>query len=706
MTFASPLWGAGLAVAVAAAVGAHLLSRRGGRRVRFPAVRFVIASQAEAARWRRLRHWLVVLWRTAAVGLIALAFMQPRWQPTVASGAAGAGEAMGEHVAIIVDRTASMQRSEGGASLFDEARRRAIAQLQSLNPQRDRASVVLLDARPTPLLPEPTGRFDVLIDRLAAVEVTAEHGQLAEALGRVEALHRRLPDEPARPLRVAVFSDGQATQWPGEAWHELAGQAARVRHHAVGGLAGNRAVRRSSIAPAQPVAGQPATVSAEVANYDAAAATVTVALHVTSNGDGEDAGDVVARQTVAVEPWGTASVSFDVTFDEPGMAVVELALVDAADALPADDRAGRFVTVREARPVHLLTRGDVGDATSAAYYVARALRPTVGGDEGDVDEAARRLTGVALNVASPTVLAEAVERFAADAVVVLVEAGALSEAERAGLVAHVRRGGGAVWVADSAATVRALAAIGGPVLPGGEDAVAWGERRVTAGRFDRPVLEVFEGPARSALLRARFERGWSGRLSDDAEALLYFADGSPAAAWSRLGAGRLAVLTASVSPAESDFVRGPAAAPLLHQLVRHLSPGDAAAGADMGVHPGVHPGEAVDLPVAAGQVVVGPGGGVVDEAVLRRVGAPGRYGVREADGAAWRDGVWVTMAEAESDLRPVSADRVREAEREAAVGDMTGEARGAGGEDGVALWPWCVVAGLVLLVMEPAVARR
>ncbi|MFA9476911.1 BatA and WFA domain-containing protein [Phycisphaerales bacterium AB-hyl4] len=694
--FASPWWGLGVAAAMAAAMAAHLLSRRGGRRVMFPAVRFVIASQAEATRWRRLRHWAVMLLRATAVGLIALAFMQPRWQsPT----AAGVDARAGDHVVIVVDRTVSMQRSVRGAMLFDEARRRAIELLQAVDPVRDRASVVLLDARPTLLLPEPTGRQDALIARLREVEVTYEHGRMGEAMVRAGEAHRRLADDPPRALRVEVFGDAQATQWSDQATARLPAGAA-VRYHAIEGPTDNVAVGRVRVSPAQPVVGQSATVMGEVSNYGPAAVSATVALRV---GGDDDAGDEADRRVVSVEldgDGGRATVSFEVVFDEAGLQEVVVDRVGADDALAADDRAGVFVYVRAARAVHLLTRGDVDDASGAAYFVSRALRPS-GRDDDEND--ARRLTGVALTVGSPSALTAAIDR---DAVVLLVEAGALSSAERAGLAAHLRRGGGVMWVVDDAAALRSAGLLSEqvtlPMLPTDEadppDAAgAWGGRRFGAGRFDHDVLAVFEGPARAALLRSRLGRTWAGTLAGDATGLVYFADGSPAVAWGVVDEGRLAMVAGSLSPGEGggDFVRGPAMAPLVHQLVRHLSPG--AAGAVE-----VHPGGASDPGGRPGGYVVreGEGGGPTD-------GVRGLRGRdRASDGGEDEvvvGGVWVTVEPGASDLRPVGAERVAELDGRV-VGGPTDAVRGLRGWDdgraGVELWMWCVVAGLVLLAVE------
>ena len=58
----------------------HLLNRRKLKRVRFPAVRFVLLSQKRISRSYRLRHWLLLALRTVAVILLALLLANPIFQ--------------------------------------------------------------------------------------------------------------------------------------------------------------------------------------------------------------------------------------------------------------------------------------------------------------------------------------------------------------------------------------------------------------------------------------------------------------------------------------------------------------------------------------------------------------------------------------------------------------------------------------------------
>src|SRR3989304_2723481 len=58
----------------------HLLNRRKLKRIRFPAVRFILLSQQRISRSDRLRHWLLLALRTLAGGFLALLLANPIFQ--------------------------------------------------------------------------------------------------------------------------------------------------------------------------------------------------------------------------------------------------------------------------------------------------------------------------------------------------------------------------------------------------------------------------------------------------------------------------------------------------------------------------------------------------------------------------------------------------------------------------------------------------
>jgi hypothetical protein len=77
--FLYPLFLFGLAAA-SLPILIHLLNRRRLKRIRFPAVRFILLSQKRISRSYRLRHWLLLALRTLAVICLALLLANPIFQ--------------------------------------------------------------------------------------------------------------------------------------------------------------------------------------------------------------------------------------------------------------------------------------------------------------------------------------------------------------------------------------------------------------------------------------------------------------------------------------------------------------------------------------------------------------------------------------------------------------------------------------------------
>ena len=111
MSFLAPLW---LALGLAAAVPVllHLLRRRSGTRIEFPAVRFLLRAEKEHRRQMRMRNLLVMLLRVAVVLALALAAAKPL-------GRAGASGHAPTAVAIVLDNSLSTGAVRGGRMAID-----------------------------------------------------------------------------------------------------------------------------------------------------------------------------------------------------------------------------------------------------------------------------------------------------------------------------------------------------------------------------------------------------------------------------------------------------------------------------------------------------------------------------------------------------------------------------------------------------------
>ena len=138
MAFLAPAF---LALSILAGVPllVHLLRRRVGRTIDFPAVRYLERMEQEHSRERKLRHRLLLLLRMLAVIALALAAARPL------ARLAGLGHAP-VAVALVVDNSMSSGAVHDGRAVLDDHRASARALIADLTPD-DRGWIVTADGR-------------------------------------------------------------------------------------------------------------------------------------------------------------------------------------------------------------------------------------------------------------------------------------------------------------------------------------------------------------------------------------------------------------------------------------------------------------------------------------------------------------------------------------------------------------------------------
>lgn len=748
----NPQWGWVLPAAVLLPLAAHLMSQRAGRLAYFPAVRFVAKAVAEQARWRAPRQWLLLLLRVLILALVIAAFAQPWWwrdDQTVSQREQGLA------VVLIVDASASMQRTVQGSTLFDTARAQALAALASLDPARDRAMLIILDASPSSVLPRMSANFSAMRDALLTLKPTWEQGHLTAAL----TLAASPPWDPAdrvgtAPLTIHLFGDMQRTQWPDDAQlRTILADKTFVPHDvAASASSENLALHHVTLAPARPVRGQRATVSVEAAYYAPAGhAPLDVHVRMTTTGIASSSPATLVRR-VTLAPQVKTRVSFPWQPVDAGPVYIALSIEPASrsmtDALLQDDQTGLHVNVVRAQRVALVTRDSSDDPSSSAYYLARALTPAIDAAVNDVrlEEWSPDSLKKQLGSTSPSLW---------PACIVMVQTGALDASARDALANYISQGGGVWWLLDSQAAADSLAtwqvnenAIS-PVIPASQghqqapDSLQKisridGMAHIGQGAYDQPTLGVFEGPSRATMSAIYFTHTFEGRLAPDALSLLDLAHllpdtqaHPPVLAWRTLGQGRLALFTADISPASSNLVKAPVFLPLVHQMVRSLSPQQTATAnptpggtttvsveaSDLssGLYLLPPDGSRTILPTdkTAGQTgsTGSPKGALLVS--LTHLTQPGRYDLHAQSDNRFLGGVQVEMAETESDLTselpPSALRRVSEtaadvpSHNNASSSPAPSVSEATMRERGRPLWPYCLMLAAVLLALESLV---
>ncbi len=305
MTFLAP-WLLALGAAAAVPLLLHLLRRRIGTRVEFPAARYLARAEREHSRTLRLRNLLLMAARVAVVLLIALAAARPaaRWL-----GGAGGGHGP-TALAVVLDNSMSTTAVQQGRPLFAHLTALAGRALGAAAPA-DRLWLVTADGV------SRTGSAAELRDALARLSPIGGAGDPALALARAGTAVRAA-GLPAR--QIVLLTDAQRTTWtagpaPGDtpvaAWIPASAPPA------------NRAV---SSALAEPGRWTPrGAVRATVMAADSTTYRIVLDGRTLARGTAAPGEEILVRAAPAARGWLAGTVELD------------------ADELPADN-VGYFAT--------------------------------------------------------------------------------------------------------------------------------------------------------------------------------------------------------------------------------------------------------------------------------------------------------------------------------------------------------------------------
>ena len=195
MSFLAP-WFLLLGAAVSVPLLIHLLRRRIGLQVEFPAARYLARAERDHSRTLRMRNLLLMVLRVAAVVLLTMAAARPTARLT------GAGHAP-TALAIVIDNSMSTSVVEDGAPLFARMKDMAGDVLNSATPE-DRVWLVTADGS------VHGGSVSSLLDELARIKPLSGAGAPRDAVARGVA-SAEASGFDAR--HVVVLTDGQRSAW-------------------------------------------------------------------------------------------------------------------------------------------------------------------------------------------------------------------------------------------------------------------------------------------------------------------------------------------------------------------------------------------------------------------------------------------------------------------------------------------------------------
>jgi hypothetical protein len=564
--------------AVALPVIAHLIFRRRSRPVELGTLRFLKLAVRRDTRRRKLKRWFLLAMRVSCVVLVVLLFARPYRAETIGGGDAGL-------TVVLIDRSASMDRTVDGERLVDRALREKLPAVVARIPSRSRVEVAWFDSKVEPVAGTADGRVSPADLKAPA----AHHGGTDFAAALTWAGSRCEAARGGGPLAVHMITDLQRSGFG--SLDTLAFPKDVPVHVWDAGPAPSANVAVTEVRPASLMvkADQPAVVQATVLNARPEPLDQRPVRLRLANG----AKSFTLPGSASAAPGGTTTVTFETPPLAPGLwqGVVSVA---AEDGLPLDD-ARHVAVYAAARPRVLLLDGGARDvaALGEAYFLEAALRLAPPGETAP--DAPFR----------PIVFPYGTDARLPDLrevdVLVLANVGGFPAADAAKVRSFLERGGSAVVFGGGKLTPQSGASYVSAGLSVGEVAGTHAARdvpfRVAEFDAEHPVLAPFADPQHGDLRRLTFSGCTKVVPAGGTDVLARFRDGTPLLLGRQAGSSRVLWCAASVGREHGDWSRSKLFLPLVHQLVR------GAAGL-------TGAGPVRDLPAAGEAPGVRPGGGV------------------------------------------------------------------------------------------------
>lgn len=603
--------------AVGLPIAVHLLTRPRPTRMPLSTVRFVREAIRQRRARHRLRDFLVLLLRAAAVLLIALAIARPRFgeQPLVTDNLDGSAVRV-----VILDVSQSMAANHHGVEGIERARTIAVSHL-GYRPGL-RANLIIAAARPRAVFTQPSTNFEALRDELAGASVRSERFDVNAGITMAAEMLTPRSEEDDRRRELVVVSDFQRGNW---ASADLSP------------LPRDTKIQFESIAPASPLEnlailgagvrgrgwqGSASALEVVIGNYTNSPRRVTAEIVV---------GDATYRLKGLCSKMRRTTLSTAFVPRGVGWQTGEARLVRIDDALTADDVRPLAIEVQNEPIYAIITRQTASQRPSSSHYLACALIP----DDAAGEQASRRLVWVAPKDVDRETLASA-------DLIVIDHPGKLSREAIELLTALSLRGKPIFYVASElidATNLRLLADAAGrslqmPVefMPPTRGAV---RRNLFLAKFEQsaPPFQVFGDAASTIVGRLRFAGGLGSRRLPDAfedDVLATYNDGTAFLVVSSTGAGALAVINADLGKSNLPTT-AEAFVPIVQELAQRLL-------ARGGNQSAIECGEKLETRLSGGHsaddlTIVGP-----EDVAVRDDNTHDQYGTLsdEAHGVAWR----------------------------------------------------------------------
>lgn len=501
--FGSLLWASAAGMAP---VIIHLVMRTRPRTISLPTMRFVRRTHRASISKRRIKHYILLAMRIAALLLLVLLFSRP----FIGSDAGATVDAESRAVVVIVDNTASMGCSVRGQTFAERGRAVAEAYIRGMP---DGSRVAVLDACglfDTGFLADPSRAAD------AIGNVPDSYGDTPVPAGIKRGLGLLSRAGLERGGELLVITDMTAHSWRGMSRFEMPKVCRCTIIDASAPDTANVSVRRISPDAHTVAAGGSCRLTVELYSD-----IVTGKLPLIIRG----AGNREERRTVQVGSGQVTSIEALLSAGEIGF-VSGSARVAGNDQFPVDNV--RYFTIRVDTPPEVLVVSPVGESTENGFIMSCLI-------EASSADGATRLS---VDRVTPSGLSEK-QVFRADMIVL---AGGTVHDRQWKILEQYVTGGGRLWVTA------------GPVLPVASLNTSPAQRVLPAAfkgpiRLDSPAL--LRRPPRQSVFYEPFASGDNPPLEDvacyqrfdisslspDTVVHLAFADGVPAVVSRSIGDG-------------------------------------------------------------------------------------------------------------------------------------------------------------------------
>lgn len=564
MSFLHPMMLAGLA-AVSIPIIIHLLNKFRVRTTDWGAMRFLLDSVQKNQRKVKMEDLILLILRCLLVALAVFAFARPVLQALVKGGADD-----GQPVAamVLLDNSASMSRSVGATTVFDQAKKEIRGWLDK-QPSQSLAGLYLVSDSAEPLIAKPGADLGLFRKLLAEAETSDHATDLSQSVRQAVESLRTIT---GRPREIRIYTDGQASGWAksGEIL-KLAEEHPEIRIRPV--IVGGDDVDNVGLVALRPDGGivaarQPCRFRVEVANFGKnAVENIKVTL---SMENGAPVGDATIPR---IEPGSTQAAVVLVSFADAGPQAVTASI--PPDAFAADNKRSAAVDVVSQMNVLIAEENPSAPPSERdGFFVANALVPF----------SAEQLSGHYL-AAMPTAISDLPSELSnknntAVQAIFLCNPGPLSPSVSASLKRYAETGGNVIIFPGPQTDVEEwkrntvlqeiLPADLSPATEEGEGSgsVAW-----QSSGFDHPVTALWNDSAQGSLAAVKFFRHFplAAHSGGKVRVIVRHADGSPSVVEREVGEGNVVLFDSTPTPAWNNLPLHPAFVPFLQRLMGHLN---------------------------------------------------------------------------------------------------------------------------------------